>query len=81
MLATAQPSFTGITAQAIIASVIVSSGATMNSRRLAPVGIMVSFISIFTASAKGCMRPKGPTTFGPLRICIAAITLRSASVK
>ena len=49
--------------------------------RLAPVGMTVSFISIFIASAKGCIMPNGPTTFGPFRICIAASTLRSASVR
>ena len=43
-----------------------------------PDGMIVSFISIFSASANGCSRPNGPTTFGPLRNCIAARTLRSA---
>ena len=81
ILAIAQPSFTGITAQAIMAKVIVSSGAIKNRIRLAPVGTMVSFISILSASAKGCSKPNGPTTLGPRRICIAAITLRSASVR
>ena len=78
MSAIAQPSFTGITAQAIIASPKVSIGAIRNSNRFAPDGMMVSFISILIASAKGCSRPNGPTTFGPLRNCIAARTLRSA---
>ena len=76
--AIAQPSFTGITAQAIIARPKVSIGAIRNSSRLEPAGMMVSFISIFSASANGCSRPNGPTTFGPLRNCIAARTLRSA---
>ena len=76
--AIAQPSFTGITAQAIIASPKVSIGAIRNSSRLAPDGMIVSFISIFSASANGCIRPNQPTTFGPLRNCIAASTLRSA---
>ena len=78
MLAIAQPSFTGITAQASIARVKVSIGAIRNRRRLAPDGMIVSFISIFSASANGCHSPNGPTTFGPLRSCIAARTLRSA---
>ena len=81
MSAIAQPSFTGITAQASIASMNSSIGARMNRKRFAPEGTMVSFISILMASAKGCSRPKGPTTFGPRRICIAASTLRSASVR
>lgn len=53
-------------------------GAMMNSTRDAPVGMMVSLVIIFSASAKGCSRPKGPTTFGPRRYCMAASTLRSA---
>ncbi len=53
MSAIAQPSFTGTTAQAIMASENVSIGAIRNSTRLAPVGITVSFITILMASAKG----------------------------
>ena len=79
--AIAQPSFTGITAQASIASMKVSIGANRNSTLFAPVGTMVSLSSIFSASAKGCSKPNGPTTLGPRRICIAAKTLRSASVR
>ncbi len=78
MSAIAQPSFTGITAQAIIARLKVSIGAMRNSNRLEPAGMIVSFMSIFSASANGCSRPNGPTTLGPLRNCIAARTLRSA---
>jgi hypothetical protein len=78
MSAIAQPAFTGITAQAIIARPKVSIGAIRNSNRLAPAGMIVSFMIIFSASANGCSRPKGPTTLGPLRSCIAASTLRSA---
>ena len=78
MSAIAQPSFTGITAQASIARAKVSIGAIRNRRRFDPDGMIVSFIIIFSASAKGCSRPNGPTTFGPLRSCIAARTLRSA---
>ena len=78
MSAIAQPSFTGMTAQAIIARQKVSIGAMRNSSRLEPAGMIVSFMIIFSASANGCSRPNGPTTFGPLRNCIAARTLRSA---
>ena len=46
MSAIAQPSFTGITAQAIIASAKVSIGAIRNSSRLEPAGMIVSFIII-----------------------------------
>ncbi len=53
MSAIAQPLFTGITAQATIASPKVSIGAIRNSRGLLPDGMTVSFISIFSASANG----------------------------
>ena len=78
MSAITQPSSNGITAQATSASMKVSIGAMRNSTRLAPDGMMVSFISSFRPSANGCSRPNGPTTLGPLRSCIAASTLRSA---
>ena len=64
-----------------MASTKVSIGARMKSPREAPDGMMVSFISILMASAKGCPRPKGPTTLGPRRICMAPSTLRSAQVR
>ena len=54
MSAIAQPSFTGMTAQASIARAKVSIGAIRNSSRFDPDGMIVSFISIFSASAKGC---------------------------
>jgi hypothetical protein len=41
----------------------------------------VSFISNFAPSAKGCKRPKIPTTLGPFRRCIDAITFRSNKVR
>ena len=53
MFAIAQPSFTGITAQAIMASTMVSTGANINRSRFAPVGTMVSLKIILIASAKG----------------------------
>ena len=80
MSAIAQPSFTGTTAQAIMARMKVSIGAPMNSTRLAPLGMIVSFISILPASANACNRPNGPTTLGPRRSWMAASTFRSASV-
>ena len=80
MSAIAQPSATGITAQAIMASAKVSIGAIRNRMRLAPLGTMVSFMNILMASAKGWNRPNGPTTLGPRRSWIAAMILRSARV-
>ena len=56
-------------------------GAMTNTARLAPVGMIVSLQNSFSPSAIGCSSPKGPTTFGPLRRCIEAMTLRSANVR
>ena len=78
MSASTQPSSKGITAQPIRLRMKVSMGAAMNTTRLAPDGRMVSLNSSLTPSAMGWSRPKGPTTLGPLRSCMAAITLRSA---
>jgi putative NADH-flavin reductase len=44
---------------------------------LSPLGMMVSFSTSLRPSAIGCSKPKGPTTFGPLRSCDIASTLRS----
>ena len=72
------PTSNGITAQATRLSVKVTIGAMMKTTRLAPLGMIVSLISILSPSAKGCSSPNGPTTFGPLRNCENASTLRSA---
>ena len=56
----------------------VTIGAMMNTTLLAPVGITVSLTNILMPSAIGCQMPMGPTTIGPWRSCMAAITLRSA---
>ena len=78
MLATTMPRSNGITAQATRLRVKVRIGATMNTTRLAPLGITVSLMSSFSPSAIGCSSPNGPTTLGPLRSCENASTLRSA---
>ena len=49
--------------------------------RLAAVGTMISLKISLTASAIGCSRPSGPTRFGPGRIWIQPIALRSHSVR
>ncbi len=79
MSAITQPISTGITAQAASASTQVTSGASRNTPLLAAAGIVGSFRTNFSRSAKDCSRPHGPTTFGPRRICTAAQILRSAS--
>ena len=78
MSAITTPGSNGITAQATSAKVKVTIGAAMKTTRLAPLGMMVSLTSIFSPSAIGCSSPNGPTTFGPLRSCENARTLRSA---
>ena len=75
------PSPNGITAHAIRASKNVNTGAAKNTTVFALLGKTGSLISSFNPSANGCKIPKKPTTFGPLRRCMDAITLRSASVK
>jgi hypothetical protein len=79
MSAITQPRSNGITAQAASASTQVTSGASRNTPLLAPDGMIGSFSTNFSRSAKDCSRPQGPTTFGPRRICTAAQILRSAS--
>ena len=73
-----QPGAKGMTAQATRLRRKVTMGAMMKTMRLAPAGMIVSLVISFSASAKGCSSPNGPTTLGPLRSCIAAMTLRSA---
>jgi len=67
-----------MTAHAISASVKVIIGAIRNTPVFAPDGMIVSLRNSLSASAKVCISPKGPTTFGPRRNCIDAHTLRSA---
>jgi len=67
MSAMTQPSSNGTTAQAISAVMKVIMGAMMNSTALALEGTIVSFSTSLRPSAKGCRRPKGPTTLGPRR--------------
>lgn len=71
----------GITAQPTNDSANAITGAAINIVKFALLGNTVSFKSNFKPSAKGCNKPKKPTTLGPLRLCIDAITLRSKRVK
>jgi len=52
-----------------------------NKNLLALVGIIISLTTNFNPSAKGCKKPKIPTTLGPFLRWIDAIAFRSASVK
>lgn len=53
----------------------------INKNLFALLGITISLIINFRPSANGCKKPQIPTTFGPLRRCIAAIAFLSAKVK
>jgi len=78
MLAIAQPSLTGMTAQVATARTTEISGASRNTPLLAPEGMIGSLKTNFRRSANDCSSPHGPTTLGPRRNCTAAHTLRSA---
>lgn len=56
-------------------------GAKIKIIKLEELGIKVSLLKNFIASAIACNKPNKPTTLGPLRRCIEAKTLRSKIVK
>ena len=71
----------GITDQLIKLRNNVKNGAKKNKILCDFKGITISLVSNFKPSAKGCKKPHTPTTLGPFRRWIEAITLRSAKVK
>ena len=77
MSAITQPGAKGIATKASRARVMDRNGARKKTNLSAPAGMTISFRTYFSASAKVCSRPHGPTTFGPRRICTAAQILRS----
>src|SRR6266702_8138136 len=74
----------GTTAHAANAGISVIMGARRNRNLFAFAGMITSFMSSFTTSAKGCPRPGNiPSTrtrFGPRRNCIQPMTFLSHSV-
>jgi len=58
----------GIPAQALKLNIKVKNGANKNNFLLDKFGIIISFITNFKPSAKGCKSPHIPTTFGPRRL-------------
>ena len=56
-------------------------GANRNKTQLDLTGIITSLSSSFKPSANAWRIPQNPVTFGPLRLCIEASSLRSAIVK
>ena len=81
MLASALSGPNGTTAHAASAGMIVMIGPRKKRPRLAAVGTMISLKISLTASAIGCSKPHGPTRFGPGRIWVQPIALRSQSVR
>ncbi len=77
MFDTTHPGANGITAQEPKARMKIDSGASRNTALSAPSGMTISFRTNFPKSAKDCIRPKGPTTLGPLRHWTPAQILRS----
>ena len=71
----------GTTAQAASAGIRDITGARKNNPVLAWLGEMISLKNSFMPSATGCSRPSGPTRFGPIRICIQPMSLRSHRVR
>jgi len=71
----------GTTAQAASAGMMVMTGPRKNRFRFAAVGTMISLKTSLIASAIGCSRPSGPTRFGPGRIWLQPMALRSHSVR
>ena len=59
----------------------VKTGAKMKLKVLEFVGTTLSFNKSLKPSAKGWSNPKKPTTFGPKRSCIEAITFLSSKVR
>jgi hypothetical protein len=68
----------GMTAELMSAVTIAIQGPRIKSHLFAFAGMNSSFVNIFTASAIGCSKPRGPALLGPIRSCMKAATLRSA---
>jgi hypothetical protein len=75
-----EPSLNGNTHQDAKAKKKVIMGAKIKIIKLALEGKTVSLMNSFKPSARGCSKPNTPTTLGPFRRCIEAMTLRSAKV-
>jgi hypothetical protein len=59
----------------------VNIGDKINKKKLELLGIKVSLLNNFNASAIACSNPYIPTMLGPLRRCILANTFLSNTVK
>src|SRR5918997_4109821 len=68
---------TGMTANAVMAGMATTNGASMNTSLSAAVGVKSSLNISFMPSARDCSNPNGPFMFGPWRCCMKATTRRS----
>jgi len=75
------PSCTGIVNQINKVQKKVNNGALKKRNKFALDGRISSFNRSFKPSAIGCNNPNNPAIFGPLRLCILDIVLRSSKVK
>ncbi len=66
-----------MTANAVIAGIAITNGASMKTTLSAAFGVKSSLNISFMPSARDCSRPNGPFMFGPLRCCMKATTRRS----
>ena len=69
-----------MTARAMNAAAMDSTGAARNAHLLAAAGITSSLNISLIASAHGWSSPNGPTRFGPSRNCMNASVRRSIKV-
>ena len=80
-LITTQSGATGIKAKFNNTVIITTIGAMIKTGLSANGGIQSSLKNIFIMSARTCIRPKGPTLFGPYRSCHTASPLRSTHIR
>jgi hypothetical protein len=67
----------GMTANAVIAGMATTNGASVKMILSAAVGVKSSLNINFMPSASDCSNPKGPFMLGPWRCCMKATTRRS----
>ncbi len=71
----------GITAHETTLNKNERTGASTKIAKFELLGKVVSLTNSFNPSDNACNKPINPTTLGPLRLWIAPIILRSATVK
>src|SRR6202789_2299449 len=71
---------TGTTVKTSTAGITARYGASLNTKESAPSGSRSSLKMSLVPSANVCSRPHGPARFGPTRLCMSEITLRSNQI-